>query len=217
MKELDEHKHKLEEARKISIHDTADEVRRIGFECIRCGECCRGEDNSVLAFPHEIKRIISATGEKWLHVAEPPSTGEWDCDGNFHTLEWRLRRKDDNCKYYSDNGCLIYSARPALCMTYPFYLEDGLLKFSECSGLGKQISTEASIALAQKIVERYITEIEEAILLISRYEDFERGVASPDGLCIVHDSEGEHRLKWDQLPCLQVQCTGKEFNSHSHE
>lgn len=214
MNELDEYKHKLEEARKISVEDTANEVRWIGFECIRCGECCRGEDNSVLTFPHEVQRIIGATGEKWLDVAEPPSTGEWDCDGNFHTLEWRLRRKDDNCRYYSDSGCLIYGARPALCTTYPFYLEDGTLKFSECLGLGKKISTEASIALAEKIIGRHITEIEEAIRLISRYEDFERGVASPDGFCIVHDSQGEHRFKWDELPGLKGKFASGGFTPH---
>jgi hypothetical protein len=199
----------LDEAGKISVDDIANQVRRSGFECIKCGCCCIGEDNCVLVFPDEIRRIISVTGESWLEVAEPPKIGEWDSDGNFHTLEWRLKKKDGNCRYFVDGKCIIYEVRPAICKTYPFYLDNGTIKCSLCRGLGRRISAQASQSLACDILERYITEIEEAIKLTSRYRDFMRGKPSNKGICIVHDSFGEHRIDWKDLPGHLMECASR--------
>ena len=51
--------------------------------------------------------------------------------------------------------------------------------------------------LAEELISRQITEIQEAISLLEKYQDFER--ADPEkgeskGCIIVHDSEGEHRI-----------------------
>lgn len=193
---------RLEAARDLSTERIATEIREVGFRCLRCGECCRGEDNSVTVFPSEIRRIVCKTGKSWLEVVEPPPQGEWDSKGNFHTLEWRLRKEGPGCCYYSDCRCSIYPDRPLLCRTYPFYLEDGDLHVSECRGLGKAIEHRAALRLASVIKTRYLTEIEESIELVRRYRDFERGRPSPEGegVCIVHDSEGEHPIGWDRIP-----------------
>ncbi|HII06400.1 MAG TPA: YkgJ family cysteine cluster protein [Methanotrichaceae archaeon] len=190
----------LKRAERLSAEDLAREIRRIGFWCMRCGDCCRGEENSVVVFPFEIREIVALAGEGWLEVAEPPLEGEWDIGGNFHTLEWRLRKEDRDCRYYSEEGCKIYEARPLLCQTYPFYLEDGRLDWSECRGLGGEIGFEASQKLAELLKRRQIVEIKEAIELVRRYEDFERGDSSPHGKCVVHDSEGEHKIEWSEIP-----------------
>jgi len=175
----------------------ASEIQKIGFQCTRCGECCTGEENSVVVFPAAIRRIATQTGEPWPETVEPPSTGEWDLQGNFHTLEWRIKKRCGSCRYYEiDAGCRVYEVRPLICSTYPFYLEDGALLASECRGLGREIGTDDARELALRLIERYKTEIEEAIDLVKNYADFDRGEPSVEGLCIVHDSEGEHRISW---------------------
>lgn len=203
-KQLDDLRIKLEEARRISEEDLAAQVSEIGFVCLRCGECCTGDDNSVVVYPFEIRRIMTLTGESWLGTVEPPSLGEWDIDGNFHTLEWRIRKCRGSCKFYDskDNGCMAYEARPLLCSTYPFYLDDGDLRFSKCRGLGRPINPAQAGRIAALLKERSIAEIQEAIALLEKYDDFPRG--SPGkGVCVVHDSEGEHRIGWDQLPGIR--------------
>lgn len=191
----------LEGAEGLSLETIAREIMGIGFRCRRCGDCCRGEDNSVAVFPTEIRAIIAdETGEGWLEVAGPPEEGEWDCEGNFHTLEWRLRKTGRDCRYYSENGCRIYGARPLLCQTYPFYMEGGRLCWSECRGLGGEIGTEDSLILAEVLKRRKVVEIREAMELLRKYEEFERGEPSPRGKCIVHDSDGYREIGWSEIP-----------------
>lgn len=189
----------LETTKRISIEDLASQITAIGFECLRCGDCCVGDENSVVAFPFEIRKILAATGIGWLDAVEPPIMGEWDCHGNFHTLEWRIKKDKGSCKFHSEKGCEIYQARPVICETYPFYLDERELHYSECRGLGRKIESGEAERIAAGIIERRITEIEEAIALLEKYEDFARGKRSEKGACIVHDSEGEHPIVWDEL------------------
>jgi Fe-S-cluster containining protein len=199
--QLEDLRRKLEEAGRISEEDLAAQIREMGFACLSCGECCAGDDNSVVVYPFEIRHIMDFTGESWLDTVEPPSLGEWDSDGNFHTLEWRIKKCNGSCKFYSakDRGCIAYEVRPLLCSTYPFYLDDGALRCSECRGIGGRIEPAQAERIAALLKERNIVEIREAIALLEKYEDFLRG--SPGkGFCVVHDSEGEHRIGWDHLP-----------------
>jgi hypothetical protein len=187
-------KEALLEAKKLSLTKLAARVWEVGFHCKKCGECCQGEDNSVVAFPREIRRIQRRTGLPWLEVACPPEEGEWDTDGCFHTLEWRLKKEGESCRFYQNGRCSVYPARPMLCRTYPFYLDNGELMCSECRGLGGRIEPDEADKMAKQLFLRYIFEIQEAIALLERYHDFERGEARNGGGCIVHDSEGEHRI-----------------------
>ncbi len=203
-KQLDDLRIKLEEARRISEEDLAAQISEIGFVCLRCGECCAGDDNSVVVYPFEVRRIIALTGESWLDTVEPPAIGEWDIDGNFHTLEWRIKKCSKSCRFYDAKGgeCRAYDARPLLCSTYPFYLDGEDLRCSECRGLGRRIEPAQAGRIAALLKERNIVEILEAIALLEKYEDFQRG--SPGkGICVVHDSEGEHKIDWGQLPGLR--------------
>ena len=95
------------EAKAKSQADLAREIRDMGFSCQGCGECCRGEDNSVLVFPQEIRAIEEATGLSWAEVATPPVVGEWDREGYFHTLEWRLAKVGQACRFYQGGVCAI--------------------------------------------------------------------------------------------------------------
>jgi Fe-S-cluster containining protein len=208
MDERQEELHKCLQATKmISIEDFASQIKAIGFKCLRCGDCCVGADNSVVVFPFEIRKILAATGVGWLDAVEPPIIGEWDSEGNFHTLEWRIKKDGESCKFHTIAGCKIYQARPMLCKTYPFYLDEGTLRCSECRGLGKEIGSDEAERIATLVVKRSITEIQEAIALLERYTDFERGNPTKSGVCIVHDSEGEHHIACEELKdnCQAVQ------------
>ncbi|MHB8119727.1 MAG: YkgJ family cysteine cluster protein [Methanothrix sp.] len=186
-------------AKKLSPTKLAARIQEIGFHCLKCGECCQGEDNSVVVFPLEIRRILIATGLQWLEVVGLPEEGEWDKDGSFHTLEWRLKKDGGSCRFYQNGRCSVYHARSMLCRTYPFYLDNGELMCSECRGLGDKIESDEADKLAEQLILRYLFEIQEAIALLERYRDFERGEARKGGGCIVHDSEGEHRISGEEL------------------
>jgi Fe-S-cluster containining protein len=182
------------EGKRLNPAKLAARIKIFGFHCHRCGECCQGEDNSVVVFPQEIRRILVTTGLPWLEVVGPPGVGEWDKDGCFHTLEWRLKKEGESCRFYQKGRCSVYPDRPMLCSTYPFYLDNGELMCSECRGLGGKIDSGEAGKMAEQLIKRYLFEIQEAIALLERYRDFERGEAGKDGRCIVHDSEGEHRI-----------------------
>jgi Fe-S-cluster containining protein len=182
----------LEFAKSISVKEVAAQIIKIGFECIKCGECCIGDDNSVVVFPFEIKRIMAATVEGWRDTVQPPAEGEWDSQGNFHTLEWRIKKENGSCKFCSHGGCKIYADRPFICSTYPFYLDNGILRCSDCRGLGKEIESSEAEKIASLVKERSIIEIREAIALLEKYKNFDRGKAMTKVTrIIVHDSEGE--------------------------
>ena len=187
-------KEDLSKARDLNLAGLAVEIQDIGFSCLGCGDCCRGEDNSVLVFPQEIRAIQEASHLSWSEVAAPPQEGEWDHEGCFHTLEWRLAKAGDACRFYQRDGCSIYPLRPLLCRTYPFYLDRDKLICSECPGLGGKIDVQDAQRLAEMLVLRQITEIEQAIALLERYRDFSRGQPGNGGI-VVHDSEGEHRIE----------------------
>ena len=186
-------------AKRISPAKLAAQIQEIGFSCLECGECCRGQDNSVVVFPFEIRAIQAATGLDWLDVVSPPDEGEWDREGCFHTLEWRLKKENVSCRFYQNASCSIYPVRPILCSTYPFYLDHGELMCSECRGLGGRIEPGAAQRMAERLFKRYVTEIREAIALLERYRDFERGEARKGSRIVVHDSEGEHRIVGEEL------------------
>jgi len=184
----------LERTKAASSSDLAARIMEMGFKCLCCGRCCTGEDNSVVVFPSDIRRIMQFTGETWLQTVEPPAEGEWDQHGNFHTLEWRIRKDGASCKFYTGNGCRIYEVRPMICRTYPFYLDNDVLRCSECSGLGIEKAPHDAEIMAACLLKRCVIEIEESIALLEKYQDFERGMQKNGQALIVHDSEGEHRI-----------------------
>lgn len=186
----------LERASRISVEALAERIKAIGFRCQRCGDCCSGPDAEVLVFPSEVRRIIAHTKQQWLDVVEPPRTGVWDMEGNFHTLEWMLRRSGNRCVYYDDasGSCRIYPARPDICRTYPFYLDGDELRVSECRGLGVEIGDGEALRIAQELKRRLLSELREEMEVRSRFSGFEfsERPEGPRGVCIVHDGEGAH-------------------------
>ncbi|MDQ1274642.1 MAG: uncharacterized protein QG610_214 [Euryarchaeota archaeon] len=130
-----------------------------------------------------------------------------DSEGNIHAYGWMLRRKrNEDCIFLEKdtNRCRIYPVRPMLCSTYPFYIEGLKLYTCECEGLGDYISAEESRELADSLLPRYISELEDTLAMYEKYEDFERTEKGSEiarnnlekGACvyIVHDSKGNTKV-----------------------
>jgi len=125
----------LAAARDLDVTALADSIEAIGFECTRCGACCKGhgEDHTATAFPDEV-RAIQGEAYDWRDVARPMPFGlpeENDAHGRENapageTFEWALRTDAcGDCTFYADGddapgACTIYGDRPLICRTYPF-------------------------------------------------------------------------------------------------
>jgi len=132
----------LERARALDVDDLADAIESIGFECTRCGACCKGhapddegtseeddgrEPHTATVFPDEVRAIQSATDYDWRDVARPMPYGleEGESGLEGETFEWALQVDDcGDCTLYEESdgtgACTIHPDRPLICRTYPF-------------------------------------------------------------------------------------------------
>ena len=138
----------LDRARDLAIDDLADAIESIGFECTRCGACCKGYDpdegdgdeeekeadaadrepHTATVFPDEIRDLQDAGDYDWRDVARPMPYGLEGGDGAEagETFEWALQTDAcGDCTFYeeSDDGtghCGVHDDRPLICKTYPF-------------------------------------------------------------------------------------------------
>ena len=130
-----------------------------------------------------------------------------DGEGNIHAFGWMLRRNSNlDCILLekSTSTCRVYSVRPMLCKTYPFYIEELKLHTCECEGLGYPISAEDSRKLAENLLYRYISELEDMLAMYKKFVNFKRGEKGlelakkklGDSTCtyIVHDSTGNNKF-----------------------
>lgn len=200
----------LDAAKSLDIDTLADAIEAIGFECTRCGACCRGHDDAHTAtlFPDEVRDLEDATKEEWRDIARPMPYGITERGGNEtgDTFEWALQVDDcGDCTFYEETAdgtgaCTVHPNRPLVCQTYPFSValggttqpmggvvaEEGMVRAHECEGLGRDISREEAEAMATTLKERAIRELEEAIAVRDSYEP----VNLDDDSVVVHDSEG---------------------------
>ncbi|MFC7240466.1 YkgJ family cysteine cluster protein [Saliphagus sp. GCM10025317] len=135
----------LERARALSVDDLATAIESIGFECTRCGACCRGhgeDEHTATVFPDEVRELGESNDASrdalsdgdgddssydWRDVARPMPYGLTEgLDGlEGETFEWALQTDDcGDCTFYTeDNGvgaCTVHEDRPLICQTYPF-------------------------------------------------------------------------------------------------
>jgi Fe-S-cluster containining protein len=208
----------LERARALDVADLADAVETIGFECTRCGACCKagedGDEHTATVFPDEVRTLQNATDDEydWRDVARPTPFGLRENEGGKQegeTFEWALQTDAcGDCTFYeeADDGtgaCTVHDDRPRICRTYPFSVdlggtsqpmgeavdEAGMVRAHECEGLGRDIARSEAEELAAALKERAVTELEEAIAVRDGYEPAEPGA----GEVVVHDSEGAKR------------------------
>ncbi|WP_435195828.1 YkgJ family cysteine cluster protein [Natronomonas sp. EA1] len=196
----------LEQARALDERELADAIESIGFECTRCGHCCKGmdgEEHTATVFPDEVREIESETEYDWRDIARPMPFG-LDEDGTGETFEWALQTTDcGDCTFYREadgqGACTVHEDRPLICQTYPFSVaiggttepmgeavdREGIVRAHECEGLGRDISREEAEELASALKERAVRELEEAIGVRDNYTP-----TDAPGEIVVHDSEG---------------------------
>jgi Fe-S-cluster containining protein len=126
----------LARARDLDVASLADAIEAIGFECTRCGACCKaaegcdddgdGDAHTATVFPDEVRRLQDATGHDWRDVARPMpyGLGAGD-DPSGETFEWALQTDAcGDCAFYEESGgvgtCTVHADRPLICRTYPF-------------------------------------------------------------------------------------------------
>ncbi|MUV90160.1 YkgJ family cysteine cluster protein [Halapricum sp. CBA1109] len=203
----------LDRARALDVGELADAIETIGFECTRCGACCKaetcGEDeadpHTATVFPDEIRRLQDAGDYDFRDVARPMPYG-LDDDGEGETFEWALATDGcGDCTFYAEDddgtgACTVHGDRPLICRTYPFSValggtsqpmgeavdEAGMVRAHECEGLGRDISREDAEDLAAALKERAVRELQEAIGVRDNYDPVE-------GETVVYDSEGPKR------------------------
>ncbi len=124
----------LEDARQLSVADLADAIESIGFECTRCGACCKADaedDHTATVFPDEVRTLEESDRDAdydWRDVARPMpyglSAGEDGLEGE--TFEWALQTDScGDCTFYEEDesgtgACTAHDDRPLICRTYPF-------------------------------------------------------------------------------------------------
>jgi uncharacterized protein len=196
----------LERAKALDASDLADTIEDIGFECTRCGACCKSEaddPHTATVFPDEVRELQAETGYDFRDVARPMPYGL--TDGTGQTFEWALQTDDcGDCRFYEEDdgvgACSVHPDRPLICQTYPFSValgstsqpmgeavdESGVVRAHECEGLGRDIDREHAEDLAETLKTRAVRELEEAIGVRDNYE-----YANPEeGDVVVYDSEG---------------------------
>ncbi|GAB6862290.1 YkgJ family cysteine cluster protein [Haloplanus litoreus] len=134
----------LDRARALDVSDLADAIESIGFECTRCGACCKanegsdgprndgaavgdGDPHTATVFPDEVRDLQAATDYDWRDVARPMPYGlsEGPDGPEGETFEWALQTDTcGDCTFYEESDgegwCTVHDDRPLICATYPF-------------------------------------------------------------------------------------------------
>ncbi|MFB6308753.1 MAG: YkgJ family cysteine cluster protein [Haloarculaceae archaeon] len=131
----------LARARDLDVAALADAIESIGFECTRCGACCKaetcdddtddsgdgGHDHVATVFPDEIRRLQERGDYDFRDVARPVPFGltEGEDGPEGETFEWALQTDDcGDCTFYEESDgtgrCTVHGDRPLVCRTYPF-------------------------------------------------------------------------------------------------
>jgi len=122
----------LDRARALAVDDLADAIESIGFECTRCGACCKGYDpaddestegdevdptgdasddrepHTATVFPDEIRELQAAGDYDWRDVARPMPYGldgdDGDSNASGETFEWALQTDAcGDCTFYEES------------------------------------------------------------------------------------------------------------------
>ncbi len=217
----------LERARELSVGELADAIEAIGFECTRCGACCKAvegddgtEEHTATVFPDEVRRLQDAGEEAydWRDVARPMPYGvaEGENGPEGETFEWALQTDAcGDCTFYeeADDGtgaCSVHGDRPLICRTYPFsvVLDD---ETAAAQPMGEAVDREGSVraheceGLGREIAREDAEELA-AALKKRAVRELEEAIAVRDNYgptdadgVVVHDSEGQKRPDGSRL------------------
>jgi len=158
----------LDRARDLDVAALADAIEEIGFECTRCGACCKGyepedgegeetdadstadrEPHTATVFPDEVRELQESTDYDWRDVARPMPYGLTDGDEGLEgeTFEWALQTDScGDCAFYTEaadgtGSCGVHEDRPLICQTYPFSVDLG----GTSQPMGKAVDEEGMV------------------------------------------------------------------------
>jgi hypothetical protein len=210
----------LERARDLSVDELADAIEAIGFECTRCGACCKGhgeDEHTATVFPEEVRELQRATAESpdfereydWRDVARPMPYGLREVDGEREgeTLEWALQTDAcGDCTFYAEDedgvgACTVHDSRPLVCETYPFSVDLA----GTTQPMGEAVDREGPVRAHEceglgREIPRADAEALARALRERAIREIEEAIgvrenyapADADGV-VVHDSEGAKR------------------------
>lgn len=210
----------LERARGLDVAALADAIETIGFECTRCGACCKGYDpddgnggesdrepHTATVFPDEVRGLQETTDYDWRDVARPMPYGlsEGDEGPEGETFEWALQTDScGDCTFYteSDDGtgsCGVHEDRPLICQTYPFSVALG----GTSQPMGEAVDEEGMVraheceGLGRDISRAEAEELADA-LKTRAIRELEEAIGVRDNYTptdvdgiVVHDSDGQ--------------------------
>jgi len=207
----------LARARDLSVDELADAIESIGFECTRCGACCKAvdgcgdqssEEHTATVFPDEIRRLQSAGGnsDDWRDVARPMPYGLAETGDGLagETFEWALQTDGcGNCTFYEETDgtgtCTVHGDRPLICRTYPFSVALG----GTSQPMGEAVDRDGLVRAHEceglgRDISRAEAERLAGALKERAVRELEEALAvrdnydpvSADGEVVVHDSEG---------------------------
>jgi len=213
----------LDRARELDTAELADAIESIGFECTRCGACCKADDedpHTATVFPDEVRDLQAATGAgedatgdrdyDWRDVARPMPYGLTEgADGpEGETFEWALQTDGcGDCTFYEEDddggACTVHEDRPLICRTYPFSVALG----GTSQPMGEAVDEEGIVRAHEcEGLGRDISRAEAEDLAVALKEravrELEEAIAVRDGHepadpaageVVVHDSEGAKR------------------------
>jgi Fe-S-cluster containining protein len=109
----------------------------LAFQCTRCGDCCRGEPGYVWVTFDEVAAMANALG---IGARE----FEASCLRQVGRRMSLLEKPNGDCIFWEDSkGCIVYTARPLQCRTFPFWPENIRSReewqslASRCPGIGR--------------------------------------------------------------------------------
>jgi Fe-S-cluster containining protein len=88
------------------------------FSCKRCSSCCRYESGFVFLSKKDLEKITSRT--KMDNNSFIGAYCRWVADWNGKEVLSLKEKHNKDCIFW-DSGCMIYSARPLQCVTFPFW------------------------------------------------------------------------------------------------
>jgi len=88
----------------------------LGWECTRCGACCRDQDERkrrILLLEKDVLRLSDRCGGEGF---SDPIRGR-------EPFVAEMRKIGGACLFLSGDGCSVYDRRALLCRMYPFWVE----------------------------------------------------------------------------------------------
>ena len=116
------------------VPDTPQDPARLEFQCLCCGNCCRG-DGYVRITVQDIDRMATALGVmREAFIAQYTRTPE--IKSHIRRGEYWLTNHLHaplDCIFLVDNRCILHEAKPEQCLNFPaLWNHDEML--DECAG-----------------------------------------------------------------------------------